>query len=77
MTKNKNQNKSTLGSRLFGLAFLTTIVFLILHWTGVIDWKWVWVLSPLWISMALSLVLNIIIDAIKGIGDWIDINRIR
>ena len=76
MTNNK-KTKQTLGSRLFGLAFLTTIIFLILRWTHVIDWQWVWIFSPLWISMALNLVIAIIIDVIKGVKDWIDINKIR
>jgi hypothetical protein len=30
-----------------------TIVFAVLKWVGVIDWSWVWVLSPLWIGAAI------------------------
>lgn len=29
------------------------IVFIVLKLCGVIDWPWLWVLSPLWISAAL------------------------
>ena len=75
--KKKSKSESTVGSRLLGLAFLTTIIFLILRWTNVIDWRWVWIFAPLWISMALNLVIAIIIDVIKGVKDWIDINKIR
>jgi uncharacterized protein (DUF983 family) len=32
------------------------IVFIVLKLTGVIAWSWWWVLSPLWISLAIYLV---------------------
>lgn len=35
-------------------AFLT-IVFILLRVFAVIDWPWIWVLCPLWISIGLSL----------------------
>jgi hypothetical protein len=31
------------------------IIFIVLKLTDVIDWSWVWVLSPLWISAVLVL----------------------
>jgi hypothetical protein len=34
---------------------MLTIVFIILKLCKVIAWSWVWVLSPLWISVGLSL----------------------
>jgi len=37
------------------IAVPLTILFIILKVTGVITWSWVWVLSPLWISLALGL----------------------
>ena len=42
-----------------GVSFssLLTIVFIVLKLTDVIDWSWVWVLSPSWISLLLGLVL--------------------
>ena len=42
-----------------GVSFssLLTIVFIVLKLTGVIDWSWVWVLSPAWISLLLGLAL--------------------
>lgn len=27
------------------------LVFIVLKLTGVIDWKWVWVLSPFWVPL--------------------------
>lgn len=43
------------GSSGVGFIGLLTIVFIILKLTGVIAWSWLWVLSPMWISLALSL----------------------
>lgn len=40
-----------------GFAGLLTIVFITLKLTGVIDWSWWWVLSPIWISLALVLTI--------------------
>lgn len=45
---------------------LLTIVFVVLKLIGVINWSWVWVLAPLWISVLLSIAI-IIICVILGI----------
>ena len=37
-----------------------TIVFVVLKFTGTIAWSWWWVLSPLWISVILYVVMAII-----------------
>ncbi len=47
----ENQTTTSSGS---GLAVLLFIVFLILKLTGVIDWRWIWVLSPIWLPIAFS-----------------------
>jgi membrane protein YdbS with pleckstrin-like domain len=39
------------------LASILTIVFVVLKLTDVIDWSWVWVLSPLWIGAAFTIFL--------------------
>ena len=39
---------------------LLTIAFIVLKLCKVIDWSWVWVLSPLWITFALGLLLLLI-----------------
>ena len=38
---------------------LTTIAFMVLKLTHIINWSWWWVLSPLWISVAIPFVLLI------------------
>lgn len=40
---------------------LLTIAFIVLRLCNVIDWAWVWVLAPLWIPLALSLLLSLIV----------------
>jgi len=40
-----------------GFAGLLTVLFIGLKLTGYIAWSWWWVLSPLWISFALVLVI--------------------
>ena len=45
---------STVGG--VGFAGLLTIVFIVLKLCHVINWSWVWVLSPIWISWALIFV---------------------
>lgn len=40
-----------------GLAGLLTVLFVGLKLCHVISWSWWWVLSPIWISIAIALVL--------------------
>ena len=47
-----------------GLGTVLLIVFLILKLTGTIDWSWWWVTSPLWIPLALGVVVMGIIGLI-------------
>lgn len=45
-----------------GFAGLLTIVFIVLKLCGVISWPWLWVLAPLWIGLALILlVLGVVV----------------
>ena len=40
-----------------GFVGLLTILFIGLKLGGVIEWSWLWVLSPLWIGFSLSLIV--------------------
>ncbi len=40
-----------------GFSGLLTILFIALKLTGFVNWSWLWVMSPLWISAALALVI--------------------
>jgi len=50
-----------------GIVGVLTIVFVVLKLVGVITWSWWWVLSPLWISLGLWLVVALIV----GLLIWI------
>ena len=54
----------------YGIGFcgLLTIVFIVLKLIGYISWSWVWVLSPLWISWLVAILLIIILLIIKRIS---------
>ncbi len=45
-----SEKSSTSSSGGIGFVGLLTIVFIVLKLTNYIDWSWVWVLSPIWIS---------------------------
>lgn len=49
-----NSSSSSSG---IGFAGLLTVLFIGLKLTGFITWSWFWVLSPIWISFSLVLVI--------------------
>ena len=54
----KKESKSSGG---VGFAGLLTIAFIVLKLTNVISWSWVWVLSPIWIVVAIVTICVIIV----------------
>jgi hypothetical protein len=44
-----------------GFIGLLTIVFITLKLLGKIDWSWWWVLSPIWISGAATLLIGVLV----------------
>jgi hypothetical protein len=56
MKEIKNNNRGGIGF-FGGLALL----FIALKLCGVIEWTWVWVLAPLWISVILTIFIAILI----------------
>lgn len=55
-----NENKTVVKKQGLGIGSILTIIFVVLKLVGVIEWSWVWVLAPLWISVAISLVFTLI-----------------
>lgn len=51
-------NSSSSGVGFFGVL---TIVFVVLKLVGVINWSWILVLSPLWGSVLVSLIVAIVV----------------
>ena len=48
-----------------GFTGLLTVLFIGLKLTKVINWSWVWVLSPIWIDIAIVLLVILVILIIK------------
>ena len=63
--KMSTSNNSTGGG--IGFCGLLSIVFIILKLTHYIDWSWWWVLSPLWIPLAVMLSIFSIVLVLKVI----------
>lgn len=49
-------NKGNSGKKCIVFIGALTLAFFILKLCDLIDWDWVWILSPLWITMLLVLV---------------------
>ena len=58
-----NKGKSAGGG--MGICSVLTIVFIVLKLTGVISWKWVWVIAPTWIPLAIVIVCLVILGIVK------------
>ena len=54
-----DEKKSDSGG--IGFVGALQIAFIVLKLIGVIKWSWLWVLSPLWISTLIGIVVTIII----------------
>lgn len=59
-----NNNNTASGG--IGFTGLLTVAFIVLKLTGVIDWSWLWVLSPIWITalIAVAILLIVVLVAI-------------
>lgn len=44
----------------FNIELILFIIFLILKLDGIIDWKWIWVFSPFWISWTIQICISIV-----------------
>ena len=55
----KDSNQAVTTS--FPIASILVIVFVVLKLTNNVDWKWWWVLSPLWIPLVIVAILFAVI----------------
>ena len=58
-----DNNKS--GGAGIGFSGLLTITFIVLKLTHVINWSWVWVLSPIWITAGIVFVIILALILLK------------
>lgn len=49
---------------ILGTDVILTIVFIVLKATGVIDWSWWWVFSPIWITVLLVLFILLVVSLV-------------
>ena len=47
-------------SKGIGLDVILTIVFIVLKLCDVITWSWVWVLSPIWITWGIIIIVMVL-----------------
>lgn len=59
MANNNTSSGIGIGTTLF-------IVFLILKLTNTIDWSWWWVTGPLWLPLALGIVILGVVGVVMG-----------
>ena len=62
-------NKETAGGGV-GFFGLLTILFIALKLTGVIDWPWLLVLSPLLVSIAVGLLIVIVVFIVAFVKEY-------
>lgn len=63
------QNNNNIATGGIGFTGLLTIVFIVLKLVGIINWSWLWVLSPLWIGTILGVLLIIVAFVLAIIAD--------
>jgi membrane protein YdbS with pleckstrin-like domain len=65
-----SDRKETLNVNIGGLfSTLLAVAFIVLKLCNVIDWSWWWVLAPLWIPLALVIVIMLIVVIIAWVAD--------
>lgn len=65
--RNNNDNTTNIETVSVGTSFvgLFTIIFIVLKLTKVITWSWWWVLSPIWITWGLVIVMLFILGIVS------------
>ncbi len=58
-----------------GTTGLLLVAFVVLRLCNIINWSWVWVLSPLWVPIALALVVTGILVVCALIANEFDKKR--
>ncbi len=61
-------SESSSSSSGIGFAGVLTILFIGLKLTGYINWSWLWVLSPIWLSFVGAIIFLTIVAIIYGIA---------
>lgn len=60
MSSNRNSNNSSVKGGI-GFCGLLAVAFIVLKLLGVIKWSWLWVLTPLWLTTAIVILLIVVV----------------
>lgn len=81
MPSKTSNNTTVVRSGGIGFAGALTLLFIGLKLTGFITWPWLWVLAPLWVGLAVALVVIAVVGLLGllalGIGASIDASQRR
>lgn len=53
------------------IPFLLFFLFLSLKLSNIIIWPWIWIFSPLWISLAIPAAIFLTIAVVVGVGGFL------
>lgn len=68
-SKNSSGSGSQATAGCLGFSGVLTLIFITLKLLGKISWSWWWVLSPIWISVALAVLIFAIVFIVLLIKD--------
>ena len=54
--------------KITSLSVLLTVAFVILKLIGKISWSWLWVLCPLWIGLAITFIVFVVVAIIAKVA---------
>ena len=63
-------NKDYSSSGGVSFAGLLTVAFIVLKLCGIINWSWVWVLAPIWISAIIVVIILIVLFIVEKKNRW-------
>lgn len=69
MSHNSRSSSSSSGGASF--VSLLTVLFIGLKLANVIDWSWWWILSPMWISGLLAIIVLIVMIVVSTTKGWL------
>ena len=59
--KKSNDTNSHLGDSVSSTCYFLSLLFCVLQACDIIDWKWYWIMSPMFITWAITLVCTAIV----------------
>ena len=71
-----SKNKKSKGGRSMSIGTIIGIIFIVLKLVGLIEWSWVWVLSPFWIG-AIITILALIVGVIASLIGYGVVKKIK